>query len=210
MPWIDPDNGIVQDDPPIMKCTCDFPEEMDKQKIDELSLCWLCTIKDCGASAVWGCGNCYKGICQDHINLGVRPNRMWVMKILVTGSRYYNNFTILSKTLTHINPSFIVHGDATGADTLAKRWAETNEIPHDPNPANWIKYGSRKAGPIRNRQMLEKHPDTELIVAFPLRDSKGTWDMIRAGATKGVKSLIIPVGILPIELEPYLNLHHPA
>lgn len=87
------------------------------------------------------------------------------MKILVTGGREFPDYEFLSKILDLFSPTFIVHGDYTGADALAKRYANEHNIPQDAIPAEWTIHG-RYAGPIRNVKMLEKHPDAVVIV-FP-------------------------------------------
>src|ERR1044072_2144882 len=47
------------------------------------------------------------------------------------------------------NPLVVIHGNAKGADTIAKEWAFERGVGHVPFHADWDKYG-RKAGPIRN------------------------------------------------------------
>ena len=60
---------------------------------------------------------------------------------------------------------FIISGGARGADTLAVEWAVMNYCQVDIYMADWKQYG-RRAGPIRNQQMLDEgKPD--LVVAFP-------------------------------------------
>lgn len=52
-------------------------------------------------------------------------------------------------------------------------------------PADWKKHG-KAAGPIRNQSMLTEHkPD--LVIAFPLGESKGTRDMIRKAKAAGIE-----------------------
>lgn len=72
-----------------------------------------------------------------------------------------------------------------GADTLAKVWADKKggSIIVHTHPADWKKLGP-KAGPIRNQEMLEKHPDLKLVVAFP--GGNGTADMIKRAKAAGV------------------------
>lgn len=92
------------------------------------------------------------------------------MRLLVCGGRDFTNREALN---THLNAllqergrvSVLIHGDASGADTLAKEWAGDAGIPTLAFPAKWEKYG-RSAGSIRNSEMLaEGKPD--LVVAFP-------------------------------------------
>jgi hypothetical protein len=53
-------------------------------------------------------------------------------------------------------------------------------------PADWDRDG-RAAGPIRNRLMLGRHPEIDLVVAFHdyIASSKGTRDMVRIAAGSG-------------------------
>lgn len=110
-------------------------------------------------------------------------------RILVTGSRKWTDkqavFRALDEITKDIHPSevLIIHGDAAGADQFADEWAKTHRAPRAIFPAHWGKHGNA-AGPIRNRQMnSEMQPD--IVVAFPLEDSKGTWDMVRVAQDAG-------------------------
>lgn len=100
--------------------------------------------------------------------------------VLITGSREMDNFEYLKTTLDKYAIAGIVHGDAKGADTLAQKYAEANDIltaRHPITPQIWDKLG-RKAGPLRNQAMLDQHPTISLVLAFPVKDSRGTADMI--------------------------------
>ncbi len=50
-----------------------------------------------------------------------------------------------------------------GADSLAGEWARARGIPETPVPAEWEKHG-RKAGPIRNEQMLAMKPVRSMVM----------------------------------------------
>lgn len=107
-------------------------------------------------------------------------------RVLVCGGREYNDGTrvnFILDQLHHATPiDVIIQGEATGADTLAKEWAEYHGIPVDPFKAHWRIYGKR-AGAMRNTQMLiEGKPD--LVVAFPGND--GTADMVKQADKAGV------------------------
>lgn len=81
-------------------------------------------------------------------------------------------------------PTRVISGGATGADTLARQWAEENLIPmreHLPESKTAAAYKARNT-PIVN--------DSHLIVAFVAQDSRGTWDTINK-AQKAGKSVII-------------------
>jgi hypothetical protein len=82
----------------------------------------------------------------------------------------------------------IIEGEARGADTYARVYAERNNIPIEKYPADWKRYGLA-AGPIRNRQMLmEGKPD--LVMAFAkttLAESRGTKNMVKQARKAGVR-----------------------
>jgi len=71
---------------------------------------------------------------------------------------------------------------------LAQEWAEARGVPCEVYLANWAELG-RKAGPIRNQQMLDEGRPT-LVVAFP--GGRGTADMIRRARSAGVE--VIEIG----------------
>jgi hypothetical protein len=99
-------------------------------------------------------------------------------KVLVCGGRDYNDkitvFKVLDQLHRENNITEIIQGGAKGADELAHLWAVTNNIYSRTFIAYWAKHGKR-AGPIRNRQMLsEGKPD--VVIAFP--GNIGTKDMV--------------------------------
>ena len=67
----------------------------------------------------------------------------------------------------------MIAGGARGADTFAEEWAKAAGLPCTVYQAYWKGLG-RKAGPIRNRRMLDEGlPD--LVVAFPGARELPTW-----------------------------------
>lgn len=126
------------------------------------------------------------------------------MRVLVCGGRDYGwldkashigqneeEYAILEWELNRItNPkngkqwSFeLICGMAFGADTMAYNWAKRHGIKVHEYPADWHTHG-RRAGYIRNRQMLEEgKPD--LVVAFP--GGKGTAMMVNLARQAGVE-----------------------
>lgn len=86
----------------------------------------------------------------------------------------------------------VATGGCRGADSLAERIAQELNISTVVYPADWDQHG-RKAGPLRNRMMLDtEHPDA--VIAFPLtKGSKGTLDLIHAAIERGIEVYIYPV-----------------
>lgn len=74
----------------------------------------------------------------------------------------------------------VVVGGARGIDTLAEDWALSRERPHTVFPAAWKRLG-KKAGPIRNAEMLDflkrtTESASRAVLAFP--GGAGTADMV--------------------------------
>ena len=113
------------------------------------------------------------------------------MRILVTGGRDFDDRVLAFRELDAIHSVTpvitMIHGAASGADTLADEWAKTQGVAIVSCPADWKRHG-RAAGPIRNREMLEQQkPD--LVVAFP--GGKGTANMISLAKRAGVQVIDI-------------------
>lgn len=84
-------------------------------------------------------------------------------------------------------PLVVIEGEQRGADLLARRWAEENQIEVDPFPADWRKYG-KAAGYIRNTQMLREGNPTA-VLAFP--GGKGTKMMVDIAHKSGIPTLVL-------------------
>jgi hypothetical protein len=105
------------------------------------------------------------------------------MKILACGGRSYLNRDRVFRSLDELKPDHVIHGGASGADSLAGIWARNRGVALTVYKADWEKHGSA-AGPIRNQQMLDEgKPD--LVVAFP--GGKGTADMVKRAKRAGIK-----------------------
>ena len=106
------------------------------------------------------------------------------MRLLVTGSRHFQDAELVLRKITEYDPDVIIEGGASGADSLAVRAGIQLGIFVEQYHANWEKYG-RAAGPLRNQEMLDRgKPD--VVLAFPLKDSKGTWDMVKRAKDAGI------------------------
>lgn len=82
----------------------------------------------------------------------------------------------------------IIHGGARGADSLANDLATELGCQIRAYPAQWDVYG-KGAGPIRNREMLDKNPDVVKCLAFHddvVGKSKGTLHMCRYARLKNI------------------------
>lgn len=101
------------------------------------------------------------------------------MKVIVAGGRDFSNYELLCRKLDVIlsrqKDVQIVCGEARGADSLGRRYAEERGYTVLSYPANWEKYG-RSAGFRRNEEMAQV---ADALVAFWDGQSKGTQHMIQ-------------------------------
>lgn len=108
------------------------------------------------------------------------------MKVLVCGGRNYEDQKRLFEVLDDIHEaaeiSLLIEGGAEGADKRAGRWAMDRGVDRVTVWANWERDG-RRAGPIRNRRMLDFKPD--VLIAFP--GGKGTRNMVTLAKAAGVQ-----------------------
>jgi len=117
------------------------------------------------------------------------------MRVLVCGGRDYRKYDYLKTVLSALQVveapfSCIMHGAATGADTMAGTYAARHNILVEEYRADWKGHGTA-AGPIRNKQMLEEgKPD--LVVAFP--GGSGTAHMVKIAKAAGVRVIEIKEG----------------
>jgi predicted Rossmann-fold nucleotide-binding protein len=113
------------------------------------------------------------------------------MKVVVCGGRNLKDYRKVCEALYsidyHNQITLIIHGGASGADSLADEWAASHSRVRRVFKADWKKYG-KSAGPIRNQKMLdEAKPD--VVVAFP--GGKGTADMVNRAKKIGIEVMEI-------------------
>ena len=96
------------------------------------------------------------------------------MKLSVVGSRTFNDYQILKNKLDEINKktkiTLIISGSAKGADSLAEKWANENNIETKIYHPDWETYG-KKAGIIRNKDIIL---NSDRMICFWDNTSKGT------------------------------------
>lgn len=96
------------------------------------------------------------------------------MRVIVTGSRTWREPALVYQALDTLYAGMgseeylgltVIHGDCPeGADRHARDWCHGRErVIEQRFPADWKTYGKR-AGPIRNGQMIESGAD--LVLAF--------------------------------------------
>ncbi len=122
-------------------------------------------------------GDCLAPIKEDHL------------KLVITGGRKYDDYVMFEDVLDLFKPTEIYVGDCpTGADRLAREYAEYHDIMIHVYEADWDKYG-KSAGPIRNRQMLAAAGPAAIVVAFP--GGKGTANCVETAV--GFNMIVLEV-----------------
>jgi hypothetical protein len=125
------------------------------------------------------------------------------LRALVCGGRQFADAAFIFSTLDALHAErpigLLIEGAAKGTDRIAGQWAEDRGVEHAVYPADWQGLG-RRAGPIRNEQMLrEGRPD--IVVAFP--GGRGTQHMCDLAGAAGIE--VYPVEydkVLPLETLP--------
>ncbi len=126
------------------------------------------------------------------------------MIILVSGTRERLNNLAVAYVRGHILEALaeegpprdglhvIVHGAASGVDTIAAQVGDDwEDCEARAFPADWDQYG-KSAGPIRNQQMLDEN-DVDLVLAFPIKTSRGTWDMVERAVKARIAVRVYPL-----------------
>ena len=116
------------------------------------------------------------------------------MRIQITGSREFTSYDIVEYAIfdaasgaIDLDSVTIVSGNCpTGGDHLAEQVAKNNRLMLELHPADWEKYGKR-AGFIRNAEMIDLQPD--VVLAFKKRGAgnKGTQMTIDLARRKGIE-----------------------
>lgn len=112
------------------------------------------------------------------------------MKVLVCGAREWTDRPYIQRVLEGYQlqaGDTVIHGDCRGADRHAGHAARELGCTVVAMPADWEAHG-KGAGPIRNQQMLDEHPNLDLVLAFhrDIDQSKGTKDMIARAEKAGL------------------------
>jgi len=111
------------------------------------------------------------------------------MRVMVTGSRDWTDYDLICDRLEAAGATAVIHGCAPGADSLAAIWATSKGLPAIGIPAPWEFYPRAIAGPKRNGWLLDLDPD--MVIAFPLDGSRGTWDAIGQARNRQVPLFIV-------------------
>jgi predicted Rossmann fold nucleotide-binding protein DprA/Smf involved in DNA uptake len=115
------------------------------------------------------------------------------MKLGVIGSRLFDNYEFVKgKILENFDVrtiDAIVSGGAKGVDTLGEKFADEFHLKKDITKPDWKKYG-KGAAFIRNQEIVDHAKE---LIAFPIRESGGTWDTIRKARKSGKRVVVFEV-----------------
>lgn len=114
--------------------------------------------------------------------------------VVVTGSRDWDDYARIRDRLAKLPRGLTVaEGGQRGADQLAKEACLEVGLTCRTIQADWKRLGKR-AGPVRNRAMLDLRPG--LVLAFPLPHSRGTLDCVKEARRRGIPVEVDPAGTL--------------
>ena len=108
------------------------------------------------------------------------------MKLLITGSRTFEDKKHLYDELSKIDFDLLISGGAAGADQLAEEYARDNDIQIEQHKPDYNKYG-RGAPIVRNKEMVDL---CDLVIAFWDKKSRGTKSTIEYAAKNGKKLIV--------------------
>lgn len=111
------------------------------------------------------------------------------MRVIIAGSRSISNFAIVCEAVRRSGFPIgrVLSGMARGVDSLAVRYAAENDLPLDPFPAQWSKWG-RSAGYKRNVEMA-RHADA--LIAVWDGNSPGTQHMLDVAKAHGLRVFVM-------------------
>lgn len=113
-----------------------------------------------------------------------------MFRVIIAGTRTFQDYELLKNHTTFMlsrrvdayEDIEIVSGGASGADALGERYAREHGYKLTIFAADWGRYG-RRAGPLRNRQMVEY---ADALIAFHDGNSRGTANVIQEAREAGL------------------------
>lgn len=104
-------------------------------------------------------------------------------KVVISGSRTIFDMNLVETAIiqSKFEVTEVVEGEAEGVDTLAREWAKKNNIPFTPFKAKWNIYGKKRAGKIRNLEMLDYG---DCLIAVWDGHSPGTRHIMEAAVSR--------------------------
>ena len=101
------------------------------------------------------------------------------MELLITGSRKFDNYEALKNAIEVVENlqnkkiTILLHGGAIGADTLAQKWADENNIPTQIIKPDYKNHQNKIAPLIRNQELVKMADCT--LALYEKNRTGGTW-----------------------------------
>ena len=115
-------------------------------------------------------------------------------RIVIGGYRKFNDYKVfkdfVDSCIGDENEITILSGHCKGVDLMGEQYAKEKGLLLEVYPAEWQKYG-RAAGPIRNKQMVEK---ADVVIAFTCPRATGTKNLISHAKKLNKKMFIKEIG----------------
>ena len=108
----------------------------------------------------------------------------------IVGGRDFKNRELFEETVSKYlkRTKVMVSGGASGADTMGAEWADINNLDKIIHLPDYETYGRYKAPFVRNQLIVD---DSDFIIAFWNKESKGTKDTIDKAHKAGKPVLIV-------------------
>ena len=108
--------------------------------------------------------------------------------LAIVGSRKYKDYNFIETKILEWEKEIgknhtIISGGATGVDSLAEIFAKNQDRKMITFKPDYDTYPSKIAPLMRNTQIIEQ---AEYLIAFPDRESRGTWDSVRKATKKNI------------------------
>lgn len=129
------------------------------------------------------------------------------LRFIVTGNRDYADVATMRAVLVCVpRGSIIVHGAATGADSIAHDLCNEFGLVSEPHPAQWAKWG-KAAGPIRNREMVALGANGILAFGDLFDGTKhtGTGDCFFAALRAAIPGVAVPYRVKVAAIKPLVQ-----
>ena len=120
----------------------------------------------------------------------------FMVSVVIGGYRNFENYEIFKNFVDSclaeldFKEMTILSGHCKGVDLMGERYAKEKDLALELYPAEWKKYG-KAAGPIRNKQMVEK---ADIVIAFVCERAKGTKNLIAQAKKLDKKVFVKEIG----------------
>jgi hypothetical protein len=116
-------------------------------------------------------------------------------RVLICGDREWTDETTIRVVILGLKDKWgkdltIINGYAPGADLIAAKLSQSLGIDTECYPARWDAFGKR-AGPMRNQQMLDSGVDEVWAFHDHITSSKGTKDMVQRASKAKVPVTVV-------------------